>query len=751
MKQRRLLSLLTALVLVLMLLPVAALAEDLTVPVASVRIEGDAVEGATLTAKAVGAGEEAPTNLTYTWQAEGADGVYSDLSGTGEDFFTIPDDGSLLGKKLRVTATGDEGSSATSEPTEAIVVKTSVRLEADKLALSLGVDEDLKEAMKLTLPTAGDNGSAITWVSSSPLLDATTGDVRMPTAGKVSVTLTANLELKGEQDSKNFLFTLYSKAAASAATLPDLAADWSSFRGDDDNNAVTTAKTPTEQALSELSWTHKLKDFEDWQTALSDPVLVDDHVYVAVGAELWKLSRDGELVARGALSEPIGNTCRLLYAEGRILVPLSKGKLEALAAGSLESLWCTDEIITGGEAHQSLTTLTYADGKVYRGTAQADWTATYAGFYQCFAVSDGQLIWEYDAGSSGFYWSGAAVTGNAVVFGGDDGKLISHDKTQETVLDTVTVSAGIRSTVVYHDGAVYFSTVDGTFHKVVLNANGTFGAASSVRFAASSTSTPAVYNGKAYVGGSLGAAGNYEGVMAVIDLSSMQVVDKVTAPAEVKASPLVSTGYAGKVYVYFTANTEPGGLYLYEDSGAARAVNPAQPLFVPEGDDANYCMTSVMADAQGRLYYINDSGKLFVLAPKQQSEQAQTFEIKLNCGKGGHVSVEGGNKVRKGERAVLLFTPDSGYVLGSVLIDGAAVNVKNNRYTIEHVQADHTVTVRFVKTAGQGTNSTDDAGSKQTQTGESSAALHYILLILAASALVIVFMIVRKNRKNAAS
>ena len=130
--------------------------------------------------------------------------------------------------------------------------------------------------------------------------------------------------------------------------------------------------------------------------------------------------------------------------------------------------------------------------------------------------------------------------------------------------------------------------------------------AGSCKFAKVSTSTPAVANGKVYVGGS---DASYNGQFTVIDLATMKVETTVNMGkyAEVKASPIASV-QGSDVYVYFTCNKTPGAVYCFNQS-----TGKAAEIYTPSGSNANFCTASVIADARGNLYYTNDSGTLFAL------------------------------------------------------------------------------------------------------------------------------------------
>ena len=161
-------------------------------------------------------------------------------------------------------------------------------------------------------------------------------------------------------------------------------------------------------------------------------------------------------------------------------------------------------------------------------------------------------------------------------------------------------------------------------HKVGVAADGTLAEAGSVSFAATSTSTPTIVGGKAYIGGSTGSKGGYKGVLAVVDLADMRLISQVTAsadgaalPADVKSCPLVST-QGGTTRVYFTCNNTPGGLFAWVEG-----CDTAHTLFSPEGEQANYCMSNVVSGEDGSLYYVNDSGYLFKLVADDAEKPAE--------------------------------------------------------------------------------------------------------------------------------
>jgi len=398
---------------------------------------------------------------------------------------------------------------------------------------------------------------------------------------------------------------------------------------------TTAAQTPRAADEARLKWDYRLKETDDWGTNVSDPVLVGSNVFVAMNDKLLKLAADGTLAGQANLAGLIDYTCRPLALDGVIYVPLGEGRLQAVNAATLQSVWVTAALpgvecgytdydaewnpitVTADLPQQSQTTVAADGGKLYFGTACADWVASYFGTFLCVDAATGNTVWTYENDGAGYYWSGAAFYGNAVIFAGDDGILTSLNKATGAVIDTLDLGAAVRSTVVVEGAYAFAAARDGKFNKVALNAGGGFGAKTSVTFAADSTSTPAIANGKAYVGG---AKADYTGVLAVIEIAGM-TASAVAVSAPVQASPLVSTAY-GTPYVYYTANGEPGALYVYNGTAGAA-------LFTPAAADRNYCVASVVAGSDGTLYYTNDSGKLFAVEKIPEETSARTWLDKL--------------------------------------------------------------------------------------------------------------------------
>ena len=139
-----------------------------------------------------------------------------------------------------------------------------------------------------------------------------------------------------------------------------------------------------------------------------------------------------------------------------------------------------------------------------------------------------------------------------------------------------------------------------------------------------STSSPSVYNGRAYVGVSGSSQfGAYSGHnITVIDLNKHSIAYRVDTQGYPQTSGLITTAYeeeSGYVYVYFFDNMTPGKLRVLRDKAGQKApdyvtkesgYNTAYALFTPVGDQAQYAICSPIVDAYGTVYFKNDSGYL---------------------------------------------------------------------------------------------------------------------------------------------
>lgn len=403
------------------------------------------------------------------------------------------------------------------------------------------------------------------------------------------------------------------------ASRPDWTASWNGF-GNAGGTTLVNTPTPTESA-AEL-WKVNLATAADKWVALGDPIIAGGYVFVTTNSELVKIDNAGKVVARVSKGGSTNYFSRPVYADGLIISANDDGSVYAFSAETLECVWKTSalEAPAAGGRYQANSTMTVANGCVYAEFvtgAGTSGTAT-GGAMVCIDIATGKIVWSdvtTKTGSStgeGYYWAGAAASGSDLVIGDESGCVKLIDGKSGKVKSSVSLSGNpVRATIVSagtEGGNPVFLAIGrqpATLYKIVREGD-MLRIVGSCAFANTSTSTPAVANGKAYIGGS-DASNN--GQFTVIDLASMTVEKSLDMGkyAEVKASPIASV-QAGGVYVYFTCNKTPGALYCFNQS-----TGEAVEIYTPSGSNANYCTASVIADVQGNLYYTNDSGTLFAL------------------------------------------------------------------------------------------------------------------------------------------
>ena len=504
------------------------------------------------------------------------------------------------------------------------------------------------------------------------------------------------------------------------AARPNWDSDWPGYTSAD---KVTDAPVPTKDA--EAKWVSELKGSNEWSKGISDPLLVGDYLYVAVGSKLLKKDVDtGETVAESPLAAKIDSTSRMVYTGGVMLVPLSSGRLQALTVDALATVWVTDELPAGPDgAQQSLASITVRDGFAYFGTASASWSDSSDGYLLCVRISDGKVMWQHkNENSKGYYWAGLAFSGNYGVIADDSGTVSTVDPETGKTVASLKIAERVRTTVLVDGSIAYVVSADGVLHKLSVGTDGTLSELGKVTFGGSSTSTPVLANGKIVVGGSSTESfmGGYQnkytyhyGQLAVIDAETLSVDYSIckadgsyirqgaSGGGDVKSQPVVSV-QNGETYVYFTSNNNPGGIYRYRIGD-----DEAELLYTPVAGDQQYCMASISVGSDGSLYYVNDSGKLFAVKGNGQRVKRYTVTFDAN---GKDAAMPDSQRVKEGKAATEPSTQPQckGYTFGGWFTDEACTQTYDFSTP---VTADLTLYAKWTKNAvnpggngGSGTN-----------------------------------------------
>ena len=406
--------------------------------------------------------------------------------------------------------------------------------------------------------------------------------------------------------------------------------DWKSDWDGKSNAAVENVSTPTGALAS--SWTFDWKAYSgSAYPNASEPIVVNGNVYLAVNKRLLKIdAKSGKVLAESNLKTAVGYTSRPIYANGLVIVPLDGGAVQALTADALTTVWVTDSV---SETAQSNSQLTIDGNYLYVGTVDVDYgKGTYNnGHLTRINILTGAVSWQHVNADEGYYWTGATVGDDFVLVPTSAGTVEMLSKSSGDVLGKVSVGAVVNSTCVLSaDGShAYLISRDGKLHVLAISDGDSRDADAASRIteervvdlgltgcACVPTTT---YDGKLIVGGEV-AGGS---ALAIIDPANnfaktlVSSADGTALPAGgIKGAPLVSV-QGEDAYVYFTVNygespdfvnyTSGGGVYRYKLGDAE-----ASGVFSATGH-YNFCDSPIACDAQGNLYYINDSGTLFKL------------------------------------------------------------------------------------------------------------------------------------------
>ena len=414
-----------------------------------------------------------------------------------------------------------------------------------------------------------------------------------------------------------------------ASRPSDLSAWWPAFGGSMDHNSVKNLEISLDGI--EATEVFAFSKTGGWMDSFSDPIQIGDWIYVVFSDTLYKLNADGSINEEAKLEFMIDSTARISYASGLVLVPMKYGKIQALTADRLATVWIADapnqimlsdsnnDVVTP-HSQQSLTTIKVSDGIVYQGTCTVGWSPrSYGGTIRALSLNDGSTIWEHSSTESGFYWSGGALLNGVFVVGNDLGEIFSYDAKNGTLVDKMELTSGadglapaIRTNMIPLANQVYFiSQQDGTLHRLDINSDGSFGELKSVKFCdGGSTASPTIMDGKIYAAG--------PNILAVIDAVTLKIEKSYDIDGAIQGTPLAVKDQTGSTYVFFTINKEPGAIY-----GISENEDIVHTVFTPDEEYQNWCMASISVSPDGTLYYSNDSHTFFAvkLAEKDSQEE----------------------------------------------------------------------------------------------------------------------------------
>ncbi len=413
------------------------------------------------------------------------------------------------------------------------------------------------------------------------------------------------------------------KVTVKSAIDTTITSQWPNFRGSDNNMAIVSAKTPKSAETAALKWAVKVGG-----TGMSDyvgaPIIVGDSLIVAYTDTIAKVSMaTGEVTATAAMSSSTGLASAIpaTYADGLVFRSLNEGVVEAFNAADLSKVWTYRTSAENASRWQGQSPIVYANGKLYVGFGG---NSSGDDEFVCLDAKTGKALWTYSHGL--YYWAGAVAIGDYIAVGNDSGNLLVFKQTyaeDEEVAPVSSLATGlgkIRCSLAYSSGRVYFTTQGKYLASAAIDS--TTGAISDLQSAAipyASTSTPVVYGDYVY----FGYAGHWKNggySFAIAKKADLSIVKSVEMPKEVKASALLSTAYEaeGDLYFYISVNDPIGAIKLVKVTPAKLTTDvdnatEVTDLYVPEDDKQQYCISSMICDSDGTIYYRNDASYLFAI------------------------------------------------------------------------------------------------------------------------------------------
>ena len=206
------------------------------------------------------------------------------------------------------------------------------------------------------------------------------------------------------------------------------------------------------------------------------------------------------------------------------------------------------------------------------------------------------------------------------------------------------------------------------------------------------------------------------------DMTTGQIEDEIARCKVEIITPTVSGNHV--TFKIGSGGFSPFALVWEEDTPASSftieatvsgsgSISPSGTISVAAGSnqtitfapDSGYYVSSVVVDGQsvswtGNSYTFTNvtaNHTITVTFAKSGGGSSTTYyTIDAEAGQGGEISPDGRVRVARGSDKTFTITPDKGYRIADVLVDGRSIGIVS-RYTFENVRSDHTIEVIFEK------------------------------------------------------
>lgn len=243
---------------------------------------------------------------------------------------------------------------------------------------------------------------------------------------------------------------------------------------------------------------------------------------------------------------------------------------------------------------------------------------------------------------------------------------------------------------------------------VTSDATGAHGKANIVGY----TTNPAMIKQGTYIGVNTVPDSGYQVASITVNGTSVTPSSDGQTRIRIERESVINVTFEKIKYRITAVVTKQGGGSITADLGEI----VKNVVYVPDGEnitftftpDMNYRIYSVKVDSVE--VYNESMGKTYTFrAVKANHTIAVTFaskddviithSITANASANGTITPAGRTEVIQGETVVYTVTPDDGYEVDYVNVDGLDVSLEDGTYTFEAVSADHTIRAYFKQTA----------------------------------------------------
>ena len=176
------------------------------------------------------------------------------------------------------------------------------------------------------------------------------------------------------------------------------------------------------------------------------------------------------------------------------------------------------------------------------------------------------------------------------------------------------------------------------------------------------------------------------------DTNTLTVDKRAQAALSITGKP--TTVYNGDTFTLTTTGGSGTGTVTWEIISGPATVDANGKVTVT-GTGSIEVKATKAADAD----YNEATATLSLTATTKPSGGYSYYTIKATAGAGGSISPSGNVSVREGRDQTFTITPDKGYAVANVKIDGKSIGAVKS-YTFENVRRTHTIEVIFMKANG---------------------------------------------------